>query len=565
MEQKPPKSKKKAKKGILADLTKKQKIAVGTIGVVSIAGIFGGIFTFMLLPKGGRCIIGADIEDIDALDPLISIFWEQQILYHVCECLFDNDNSGGEPELVNVLATGYEWNNNATELTLTLRQGVKFHDGTPFNAMAVKWNFDRIYRLLNLYQELLNGTILSWGYLFILPDGQGIVNETRVINDYTVKFMLNDSFVPFLQLLTHTTTSILSPASTPANELIDYLTGELIGTGAFTYDRYEPHVNVIMSRNQNYWGKKAKLDEIEFKFYQNQDNLLEAFLSKECHFLEPLFLEYTTEVPIGLFKNNPKFTIQESKLPNYRYIGMNNNSINITMRKAISYAINYSYYIENVTGDRGIRGRSPIPEGCLYSNTTAFDIPEYNITYARKLLKDAGWPGTESLTANNNVSAGNEWEKLVTDDNPLETYNFSYLSPDKNLLHNRQSILLPEILKQIGIKLNHVGPLRFEEIFIFGWIFDYADPHNSIFSIFSHYNYMKLNDSLITQWINEGVRETNSTERRQIYYNIQERLIEVLYPVAWTFSIIKYDVYVSNLKAYQPNPYKTLLKDAYFV
>jgi len=565
MEQRPLKNKDKAKKGFLANLTKNQKIAVGTIGIVSIAGILGGIFTFMLLPKGGKCIIGAEIDDIDALDPLLSIFWEQQIIFHVCECLFDNEISGGEPELINILATGYEWNDNATELIVTLRQGVKFHDGTPFNAMAVKWNFDRIYRLLELFPAIMKDSAVSWGYLFILPDGRGIVKETQVINDYTVRFMLNDSFVPFLQLLTHSTTSILSPTSTPANQLIDYLTGELIGTGAFIYDSYEPHVNVIMSRNHIYWGKKASLDEIEFKFYQNPTNLLEAFLLKKCHILDPLFWEQEKELPITQFKNNPDFTVQRSIRPNFRYIGMNNNSINITMRKAISYAINYSYFVENVTGDRGIRARSPIPEGCLYSNTTAFDLPEYNITHARKLLKDAEWPGTETLTANDNVSAGNEWELVANSSTPLVTYNFSYLPPDRNLFHQRQSILLPEILKQIGVKLNHVLPFRFEHIFIFGWIFDYNDPHNSIFTLFSYFNYMKLNDSIITQWTDDAVRETNSTERKQIYYKIQERIIEVLYPVVWTFSIIKYDVYVSNLKAFQPNPYKTILKDAYFI
>ncbi|MFX1358584.1 MAG: ABC transporter substrate-binding protein, partial [Promethearchaeota archaeon] len=151
MEQKPPKSKKGAKKGFLANLTKKQKIAVGTIGIVSIAGIFGGIMTYMILPKGGTCIIGINGVNFDDIDPLAVYFQEWYILWHVCESLFDNDLSGENPELVYVLATGYEWNENATELTCSLRQGVRFHDGTPFNAMAVKWNFDRIYRLIESF------------------------------------------------------------------------------------------------------------------------------------------------------------------------------------------------------------------------------------------------------------------------------------------------------------------------------------------------------------------------------------------------------------------------------
>ncbi|MFX1357992.1 MAG: ABC transporter substrate-binding protein, partial [Promethearchaeota archaeon] len=255
--------------------------------------------------------------------------------------------------------------------------------------------------------------------------------------------------------------------------------------------------------------------------------------------------------------------VQESMLPNYRYVGMNNNSINITMRKAISYAINYSDLVEYVTEGRGIQVRSPIPAGCLYSNTTAFDLPEYNITHARKLLKDAGWPGTATLNANDNVSAGNEWEMLVINDTPLETYNFSYFD---NPLHLRHAVVLPEYLKQIGIKLEKDHNSSFNsQIFIFGWVLDYNDPHNALYSTFDYYNFMELNDSLIEEWMNDGIKETNTTIREQIYYNIQERIIEVLYPVAWTCSPFKYEIHVSNLKAFQPNPYKTVLKNAYFV
>jgi len=197
MEQKPPKNKKEAKKGLFANLTKRQKISVGTLGIVSIAGIFGGLITYIVLPKGGTCIIGINEFNLDDIDPLVAYFQEAYILWQVCEGLFDIDSSGGEPELVNVLATGHEWNDNATELTVTLRQGVRFHDGTLFNAMAVKWNFDRIYRLIESFPGLI-----PWLDILILPDGRPILNETLAINDYTVKFVLNEPFVPFLHLLT---------------------------------------------------------------------------------------------------------------------------------------------------------------------------------------------------------------------------------------------------------------------------------------------------------------------------------------------------------------------------
>lgn len=75
------------------------------------------------------------------------------------------------------------------------------------------------------------------------------MNKTQVIDEYTVKFVINEPFVPFLHLLTLATTGILSPTSTPANKTININTDDLVGTGPFTYDEYEPHVNITMIPN----------------------------------------------------------------------------------------------------------------------------------------------------------------------------------------------------------------------------------------------------------------------------------------------------------------------------
>ncbi|MFX1358514.1 MAG: hypothetical protein ACFFA8_14695, partial [Promethearchaeota archaeon] len=91
MEDKTPKNKKEARKGFLANLTKNQKIALGTIGIISIAGIIGGILTFLFLPKGGKCVIGINLSDFDAIDPILCVFQEEYVIWQVCECLFDND------------------------------------------------------------------------------------------------------------------------------------------------------------------------------------------------------------------------------------------------------------------------------------------------------------------------------------------------------------------------------------------------------------------------------------------------------------------------------------------
>ncbi|MFX1571450.1 MAG: hypothetical protein ACFFB0_01775 [Promethearchaeota archaeon] len=74
-----------------------------------------------------------------------------------------------------------------------------------------------------------------------------------------------------------------------------------------------------------------------------------------------------------------------------------------------------------------------------------------------------------------------------------------------------------------------------------------------------------MNDSLVDQWIEEGLRETNPALREEIYYKIQERIMEELYPVIFTFSSIEFNIQVKNLRGWQPNPLKTQLKNVYFV
>jgi hypothetical protein len=80
MEDKAPKNKKKARKRFLTSITKNQKISVGVIGVISIAGIIGGLVTFMFLPKGGKCIIGIHLSDFDAIDPILCVFQEEYLI-----------------------------------------------------------------------------------------------------------------------------------------------------------------------------------------------------------------------------------------------------------------------------------------------------------------------------------------------------------------------------------------------------------------------------------------------------------------------------------------------------
>ena len=567
---------------------KKPILIAGIIAVIAIAGIVAGIVIMGEIEKkrGGTLVLGVT-GTLNYLDPIEG--WPESssaiITQIVTEALFALEGIHNRSRLIPNLATEYDWSDNNTELTCYLRKNVEFHDGTPFNATAVKWNIDR-------NQRLMTDPIDSWGgtnpaYLWQFPDGNWIINETKVLDEYTVKFVLNKPFVPLLSLLATPYSLMLSPSSTPDNEFNGIIPGTLYGTGAFIYSAYEGGNNITLAPNPDYWGGRPAFDNVIISLFSNDTVRYEAMLSGE--------LSWTyagnpwSDEDRNLLMNTTGIESERIPMPAILYLFMNNNVINTTMRKAISYAFNFSAYanLDLLNKPRfPIRSESPIPKGMLYSHWGSFDMPYFNISIARQALKDANWPGTENLTADEDISPGNEWELLVTNGTQLATYNLTY--PIDGIFGDEYLyIMLNENLKQIGVKLER-GLVTFEDLFAMlgeydgknrnmlgiikagGWVSDYNDPYTIINPVFSSkddevINYGQVNDSLVQQWMEEAVVETNETVREQIYFNIEKRLIEEVYPVIWCEVFYIYETYVSNLHwLHAPDLGVFTIKDWYF-
>jgi peptide/nickel transport system substrate-binding protein len=567
-----------AKEGILAGVGKRQKIALGVIIVLTIATIVGGFTIYANLPKGGDLIVTIRNDPI-TLDPIEA--WDVlsiPVIEQVAEGLFTIDLADPDNRIIPNLATDWKWSDDNLELTCTLRQGVEFHDGNEFNAHAVKWNFDRVYGMIDQ---------INTKDLWLLPDGRWIIKETQVVDDFTVKFVLNDPYVPFEAMLSCWVTSILSPSSTPQNELIGLIKGELIGTGPFVYKSYEPDVNISFIPNPNYWGGTPTVDSLTFSFLTNfQDDVnatISAFSSRNLHLISDTS---TALVRFGLLEvdkritDNPNITsIPATSSPGIFYLRMNNKRIPVEMRKAMAYAFNYTYWLEDF---REIyRMRSPIPKGILYSNTEDFDVPVLDLEIARRSLQDANWPGTVGLP----LDEDEPWEALVDNNTPIATYNLTttiFSAPNKE--DDVLAFLLPENFKKIGVKIEVVN-LTLNEFFgryyefggyhrnmlelLWGaWYPDFNDPSNFINVLMSNdavSNVCQIDDAQLQTWMDEAVRETDPITRELLYYNIQERFIEQIYP--WIMlhnpKIITWQS--PNLRGFIPCSLKHVFKNIYLV
>jgi len=571
------------KKSLKFKVIKKPLFIGSIVAVAAIVGIIGGFYIFNIEKQKEEKILICGIDGAFwDLDPLLIGASELILIDQVAEGLFDNNQSSKDTPLVNNLATGGVWSADYLNFTCTLRTGVEFHDETPFNATAVKFNFDRIYRLIDIMPSFLTWW---WDYMYLNSEGQPIVNRTEVLDTYTVRFVLNKPYIPFKALLTARSSYILSPKSTPADDYITLNSSNLIGTGPFKFDTCVNYLygtywdfcwNTTIIANPNYWGGKPHFDKIIFLPLWFED-ILDAWDSEELSFAQIGDLE-----TLEMFRNAPGITLVNKTDLGVWSIGMNNDVMNVTMREAISYAYNYTYYLEQYQEGEDVveRARSPLSKEMLYSNWEDFDVPFYNITRARQALKDANWNDTASLIADDDISPGNPWEMKALSNYPLAKYNITY-SYDSWSLGNL-TLEFAKNLQQIGVKGILDGVPRIEwwnrmiagelDFVISGWYPTINDPVDMLNPQYSakadgSSNYIHFNDTQVQQWMDDAIEELDTIAREQLYYQIQKSMIEELYPNVWLTSPITHTAWATNVKGIplEGTYIKVLFKDGIFI
>jgi len=500
-----------------------------------------------------KLIYGTNYGPVN-LDPHYA--WESasfDVIDQVVETLYAYDLL--DPELAPIprLASDFgTWSIDGLNYTVPLRMGVTFHDGTPFNAAAVKWNFDRLVYFMNI-----DGPLFSTLYLW--PDGTPIINKVEIVDDYTVKFVLNKPFAPFEALLCFSGSGIMSPASTPPENYIDTATGDLVGTGPFVYDNYEVGVEFTMHAYENYWAGAPYIDELTFSIIPDSYMRNQALLDGIIDFLKTPDISRLQE-----FRDHPDITLVDAgQDATIRFLGMNNRLINVSFREAISYAINYTYMIDELLGGEVVRLKSPIPLGITYANWS-FNVPILNLTRARQVMQSMGF-GVDF-----NVYDDTDWV-YQEETAPFATFNYTYNRG--NTFREDMLVLLQDNLGKIGITVVDDGTTWQEymyrlfdmppyhrdmlELFWLGWVPDYNDPSNIINSLFSKNsvnNFAQVDDDLVQEWMGEALITINPAERKVLYDNIQQRLIEEVFPWAWGFVRRNYDAYSSKFTGFQSNP-----------
>ncbi|MGR3250851.1 MAG: glutathione ABC transporter substrate-binding protein [Paracoccus sp. (in: a-proteobacteria)] len=294
---------------------------------------------------------------------------------------------GFDPEmnLVPLLAESYESNADATEFTITLREGVKFHDGTPFNAEAVKVNIDR---LRNPDNNLSRRSLVS------------MVQDVEVVDDRTVKLILDAPFGAMIASLAHPGAMMISPAA--LEEYGDDIDRNPVGTGAFTFTNWSADT-LEVARNDNYWKDPAKVDNIIIRSVPESGARMAMLQTGEAQFV-PNFPPELLQV----VQNNPDLTVETSPSIVEWYVALNNNKEpfgNKQVRQALNHAVDKDAFCQVVFSGLCTPADSIIPQGL------AFHVPagkyEYDLDRARELLAEAGYEDgfSAEIWANSNTES----------------------------------------------------------------------------------------------------------------------------------------------------------------
>jgi peptide/nickel transport system substrate-binding protein len=327
----------------------------------------------------GVLIVG-QIAEPKSLDPAaVTAVNDFRILVNVYEGL--TRYKSGTLEVEPGLATSWDISEDGTEYTFVLRDGVSFHDGTPFNAEAVKFNFDR---MLDENHPFHDTGPFPLSFFF------GAVEKTEVVDDMTVKFTLNAPYAPFLSNLAYPTGLMISPAAVQAHG--KDVGRNPVGTGPFKFAEWRSNEAVVVKRNDAYWGEPAANKAVVFRPITDANTRVAEMLAGG--------IDLMVEIPptsLGQFSGSG-FSVAEQAGPHVWFLILNAKEgpfADKRVRQAANYAINKEAIVNDVLEGTATVAAGPTPPAFAWAYNEALDPYPFDREKAKALIAEAGAEGAE--------------------------------------------------------------------------------------------------------------------------------------------------------------------------
>jgi peptide/nickel transport system substrate-binding protein len=327
-------------------------------------------------PPAPKVLKIANTANITTWDPIASFSTEAAYLANSYEQLLRINAPDAAEKFTPLLAKSWESSADGKTWTFHLRENVKFHDGEPMNAAAVKASLEAA--------KDHGGAAFIWWML----------DSVEVVDDLTVKLNLSTAAPMDLIGSSLYAAWIVSPKALEAAAADEnfWSDGMSYGTGPYMVESYTPDAEIVFTRNEEYWGgwSDSQYDKVLVQIVP------EATTQQQM--LEGGEVDLVTRIPIenyATFKDNPDYSYFEE--PSFfNYLGYFNTLRppldNPKVREALSYAIPYEDIITIGAKGLGTQSRSPVPAG-VWPWSPEVGQYTYDLQKAKDLLKEAGYEG----------------------------------------------------------------------------------------------------------------------------------------------------------------------------
>jgi peptide/nickel transport system substrate-binding protein len=469
--------------------------------------------------------------DVSRLDPGDVTDGESiQRMDNIFEALVEFES--GTTEIKPGLATSWEFSDDGKEITFNLRKGVKFHDGTDFNADAVVFSLARQYDPDHPYHQF--GEWAYWGYMFY------DIDRAEKIDDYTVKIYMKNTNASIMLSLAMFTANIVSPAN--AEKWGEDAFAHPVGTGPFKFVEWVKDDHITLEAFDDYWKGRPRLDKLIFRVIPDASARLLALETGEVY-----GIEYPNPADFDRIRSNSDLVLMSEPGMNVGYMAMNSgygyrdaneNGIRDNnepwvktpgyyepltkkeVRQAINMAIDKESIVRDLYMGTASVAKNGMPPFMLGYNDDVEDWP-YDPERAKQLLAQAGYPNGFEVTLH------------------VMPVSRPYMFDPPKIGEAIQSYLAA-----VGIKVNFYqvdwGTYLQEteegkhQMCLLGWTGDNGDPDNfmnvlygpNATSIGAAGNYGFYNDMEAQALLTEALQSFDLDLRAENYQKVQEMIHE---------------------------------------
>lgn len=485
------------------------RLRPGVAAIAVIATLLAGVAAARA-QGGGTLVIGLDQEP-PTLDPHAS---PSAVTYQVIASVAENlVYRGPDGKLVPWLAESWTTARDGKSVTFKLRRDAKFHDGTPFNAEAVKANFDRI----------VDPKFKAGGARAALAGYAG----SKVLDEFTVQVNFETPYAPFLNFAAGGTLSLVSPKS--FREGGDLVHTKPIGTGPFMIKEYVAKDHTTMVKNPAYnrkapWSDRtgpALLDSVVWKFIPEHGTRVTTLESGETQ-----GIYFVPAQALARIEKNTAMRVEKAPWPGVPRIWLLNVTKppmdDVRVRRAINFAVDKEAFVTTVYKGIALKAFAPLTASMLDDATLRQTYP-HDPAKAQALLTEAGWaPGADGIR----TKGGQRLEIVL---NAIEYGG----GPDPLVP------LIQASLREVGIDVKikaQARPPWYEDNYRCAthgpvMFLRSVDP-DGVYSLFhsslvgSNFNWSCVKNAKLDEMLDSGRRESDPAKRRAIYLAIEKLALE---------------------------------------